>query len=573
MELAQQGSEASAQRALLGAGSGDPSRAPGWGRDGAALHARGTGVPPERWCVTREDLEQLRADLKREVAAGRIVPTERDPFDANDHKIGPTMYTVTDQYIKPLTRDAGLMSYALLKHPEGILCDLFVTHAWAEGSYEFLDKVITAWPRGKAAAWICILANPQNLDISELIQEPRSSPFALALESASHMLVVPNQKLSIYTRIWCAYEAWLAMTGTKIILTARPSQRGACVRRMSVLPVVFSAAFSITVLVDLTEDQLSSIYDNLNVLVGWTVLVLCCLRSRWLVFGLSIAGCAVLAVWTAANYLIDPEVNESDFLAGIFFLFFVSRVRDGVVRAAISDERTLLLTDTSGVQNALSSDELDKEHILRDIGDALETVNDSIAVLQECGMSTEALRESHALGLSVAGAADLSWTLTGFFIGWSVFPLVLLMQQVSRPSWSWDVWSIIAISLAQGLCAAFALKAFWAAEEDGQAFAGSAFVRFFALCMVSSSFFLPSSADAGAVYVAMIFLPVYVAHLLCARGRKAMLSVPGIGLALTRFSMEGCTPRLCVIAAALLAAMVAFYFALAELLQLLGPSL
>merc|ERR1719346_79958 len=115
------------------------------------------------------------------------------------------------------------MSYALLKNPKGIQCDLFVTHAWAEGSYEFIDKVLVSWPRGLKAAWICIFANPQNLDISDLIAVPRTSPFALALNKASHMLVVPNNTLSIYTRIWCAYEAWLAMTGAKIILTARHS--------------------------------------------------------------------------------------------------------------------------------------------------------------------------------------------------------------------------------------------------------------------------------------------------------------------------------------------------------------
>ena len=65
-----------------------------------------------------------------------------------------------------------------------------------------------------------MLSNPQNLDIGDLIASPRESPFAQALASASHMLVVPNRKISIYTRVWCDYEAFLAYKGGKVIYTA-----------------------------------------------------------------------------------------------------------------------------------------------------------------------------------------------------------------------------------------------------------------------------------------------------------------------------------------------------------------
>ena len=27
-----------------------------------------------------------------------------------------------------------------MKHPDGIDCDLFITHGWAEGVFEFADK-------------------------------------------------------------------------------------------------------------------------------------------------------------------------------------------------------------------------------------------------------------------------------------------------------------------------------------------------------------------------------------------------------------------------------------------------
>lgn len=46
---------------------------------------------------------------------------------------GPNLYQVNDHYVKPLTLAAGGMSYALMKHPEGLLCQVFISHAWAEG--------------------------------------------------------------------------------------------------------------------------------------------------------------------------------------------------------------------------------------------------------------------------------------------------------------------------------------------------------------------------------------------------------------------------------------------------------
>ncbi|CAJ1384843.1 unnamed protein product, partial [Effrenium voratum] len=153
-------------------------------RDGAELHEK---IPRHMWCVSLEDLRQFRRLVMHAVARGQIQPTENDNFEASDLVIGPSVYTVTEQFVKPLTAAAGKMSWALLRNPEGLRCDLFVTHAWAEGVYEFIDKVERSWPRGAKAAYVCFLSNPQNLDISSLLTSPSASPFALALESASTM--------------------------------------------------------------------------------------------------------------------------------------------------------------------------------------------------------------------------------------------------------------------------------------------------------------------------------------------------------------------------------------------------
>ena len=40
---------------------------------------------------------------------------------------------------------------------------------------------------------------------------PLETPFAKALQLASHVLVIPNKSISIYTRLWCVYEAYLGL--------------------------------------------------------------------------------------------------------------------------------------------------------------------------------------------------------------------------------------------------------------------------------------------------------------------------------------------------------------------------
>ena len=185
--------------------------------DGERLHRT---VGKHKWCVTLKDLRQFRRLVRHAIADGVIKPTDQDPFDTEDTSIGPSMYTVNMQYIQPVTAAAGNPSWALMLHPEGLKCDLFITHGWAEGVFEFVDQVVNSWPFGAKAAYVCFLSNPQNLDIAEMIERPEDSPFAKALGSASQVLAAPNHKKSIYTRAWCVFEAYLAFSWGKAIYTA-----------------------------------------------------------------------------------------------------------------------------------------------------------------------------------------------------------------------------------------------------------------------------------------------------------------------------------------------------------------
>lgn len=349
----------------------DPAREhAGWGLRGEELHHKVTGVPPHRWCVTKEDLRYLRREIHWAVRRGDIEPHERDPFDPHDNVVGPNMYTVVSNFIKPLTAKAGNMSWALMRHPEGIQCDIFITHAWAEGVYEFIDKVLASWPREKTGAWCCVLANPQNLDISEFIKEPRTSPFAQALAQASHVMVVSNKKLSIYTRIWCVYEAWLAYSWNKVIFTATTP--------------------------------------------SW--------HARLLVFAVVLAVVVLTAVKKRLDWALCALMLGSVLAGGVLHCGHVWLVHQ---------EREALLNRFTSIEEAESTSTEDKVAILRDISDSADRVARSINVLIQSGMSTPRIREAVDLGANINGVYNpmvpwVSLTFWGQLSGLFLIALALL---------------------------------------------------------------------------------------------------------------------------------------------------
>lgn len=190
-------------------------------------------IPPERWCITLAEFYAFVHEVRQAWTSGKV--PEDDPGSNPRHgdpRHGPNLYQVNEHYVKPLTQAAGGMSYALMKHPEGLLCQVFISHAWAEGIFELSDFVRRGWPRLQRLRnlYCCLLANPQNLDISALLSgPPEESPFARAIQTASHVLVIPNDTVSIYTRLWCVYEAYLGTCWHKTcIMPARPKRSAQC---------------------------------------------------------------------------------------------------------------------------------------------------------------------------------------------------------------------------------------------------------------------------------------------------------------------------------------------------------
>eukprot|EP00929_Paragymnodinium_shiwhaense_P029285 TRINITY_DN16814_c0_g1_i4.p1 TRINITY_DN16814_c0_g1~~TRINITY_DN16814_c0_g1_i4.p1 ORF type:complete len:509 (-),score=52.05 TRINITY_DN16814_c0_g1_i4:778-2304(-) len=402
--------------------------------DGPTLHQ---SVPKDMWCVTKYDLRELRRKVIKAIKDGTITPTERDPFDPKDFSIGPNIYTVTEQYIKPKTHESGDVSWALMRHPNGLPCDLFITHAWSEGIFEFIDKVVFSWPIGAKNAYCCMLSNPQNLDISALISDPTESPFYHALKRSSHMMVVPNHRASIYTRLWCVFEAHLAYVWGKQILTASHSPHYMFYTKvlgklvlcwvLGIVAAVVVKEFEAhdTPCVEFTVDDCpswcvmgegfldeerleckASLQATLleTVSLAFFLAILCVstvmdasakrfwVNAAGITLGGFICGMWYITAWqnTWGPYY-DPGYIVQTFCAAVVFPIAESdRMRLGEFHRSIFQ----LTRDFKDVREASCSNEKDKQSIHKVIGDTWPDVQITVQILIEAGMSTPSIRKA-----------------------------------------------------------------------------------------------------------------------------------------------------------------------------------
>ncbi|CAE7223651.1 unnamed protein product, partial [Symbiodinium natans] len=425
-------------------------------------------VPPERWCVTRKDLKFLRADVKRAIEENRILPPGNGLDDfLEDLQNGPNVYTVTAQYIKPVTARAGKMSWALMRNPGGLDCHLFISHAWQEGIFEFISKALASWPWRSRNAWCCMLANPQNLDIGALIQSPRSSPFAHALRASSQVLVVPNRHASIYTRLWCAYEGYLAQEQGKMVFVARPSTEPELLRAM--LDMCF-AAF------------LGTFLGCVMAAGPWSVaLCLVLLHSAALLGLWSMAAeshaqkhCVNLVgqfLSCFAFFHWGPGVARGDatqmgsLLSGVppklmplipcwiqeivhySFTFFWLEARRSSSRFFMDLDRVTCICGVLEAQQlakgyqgsivyAKCAQPEDEANIRGEIGDRMQSVDACIEVLLLAGMSSPALRELALAGIDIehAGRASVVLPVVYLFI-MNILAVVIALHAPAQHDW------------------------------------------------------------------------------------------------------------------------------------------
>jgi hypothetical protein len=189
------------------------------GGEAGALHLH-TMLHPYYWGISEAQFKQFIRLVEERVRSGAIVnftePQLRAYALERFERVGPNAYQVCDQFIKPVTgRDAVTLpfaSYAVQQNGGiGLACSMFASHAWHEGIFELSETLCKAWPSECKGAYLCFLANPQNLDISALVQRPEASPFYRILECRPRVMVMAaNSNFPIHSRLWCCLEAFCA---------------------------------------------------------------------------------------------------------------------------------------------------------------------------------------------------------------------------------------------------------------------------------------------------------------------------------------------------------------------------
>ena len=395
----------------------------GWVGNGAALHE---SVPLHKWCVTLQDLRQFRRLVMHAVAQEMILPHELDMFKKEDLTIGPSVYTVTDQFIKPVTRWAGRMSWALLKNPEGVPCDVFVTHAWAEGIFEFLDRLEHSWPRGAKGAYVCFLSNPQNLDISSLIASPVESPFAKALHNASSLLVLPNYKLSIYTRLWCVYEAFLAYTWDKEVRTAKLRRPGLWLRVLRMACIYIAAAgVGLVLTIQGHAERIMKFDANGPVFAGELAAVAFLLVCILLTFALSrvtfcqpmkqaaAIACSIVMSMMLVVLVVYKDFRTWDLWIICMFIFCAIEV-DIVMHEDAAIRSEFLQRDFSGrLLEAKCSSDADRDNIIQELmqSGSSQQVEEAVNILVRMHYVTPELRRTAKMAGRLGDVSHFSWVL------------------------------------------------------------------------------------------------------------------------------------------------------------------
>ena len=375
-------------------------------------------VPPAKWCITFVDLKFFQSEVQRALRA--------QTFPETDSEHGPSIYAVNEHYIMPVTAAAGKMSWALMRNPRGLDCDLFISHAWQEGVFEFTRKVIASWPWLARHAWCCMLANPQHLDIGALLQSPSSSPFALALQTSKYMLVVPNQHRSVYTRLWCGYEAYIAFQSNKIIQTATPRVWDQVLFSWFwMFPALFiglavgGVSNASTTPIDDYLVRLITVLAILASLVSQNSghIKLCLVENH---IGLA-AAVAVACCASDIAFPLHPAsmTLELDALtrAEIVAYFLLSEVDSVNWQADLDAEAELRNEFQGSLRHAACSEVQDEENIWTEISDQRDEVDKVIQVLLKAGMTSDALRHAYLQGVELQHAGVIQWAIPVLVLG------------------------------------------------------------------------------------------------------------------------------------------------------------
>mmetsp|Transcript_42332 Transcript_42332/g.76805 ORF Transcript_42332/g.76805 Transcript_42332/m.76805 type:complete len:526 (+) Transcript_42332:143-1720(+) len=403
------------------------------------MHVLHEAISPELWGVTKTDLQDFEEEARTLWDQQLLVPDESEP-DQDDPEIGPSIYVVNDKLIKPRTLAAGGMSWSLMLHPQGYPCDIFVTHSWAEGVFEFCAKVMQMWPGPcPHGLYVCFLANPQNGDISNLLGDnPYKSPFAIALQQCTRFLVVPNSRTSIYTRLWCVFEIHLAADlDLEVLLPRHPRTRGV-VEALSPAWGLFIAAF------------LPMMALSILVLYHWQADK--ALPTDWVHYAMWMA--IPIASLLFCPCVVVPQKHTAYFLAFILGAFMGARVVwvvdhpvDFLLPGTLVAQGALVLRGFGYIVKAVMKENLETEAALLDV----DTVRDATCTSK----SDEKTIRGAILGLEDEIDAVIHTLRTvGKYDSAVVFNLERGMGSVRASLGIW-IWGVVAGTSFWTLCVGY----------------------------------------------------------------------------------------------------------------------
>lgn len=167
--------------------------------------------------ISLKQLQDLIAFLQAESEDGKLPWRSRE---AILEVKSVNLYQIAEWIIKPAT-SADSCSYVELvaSNPAGQVPTWFISHAWAEPVWEFVNCVARHGQlrdlRETDAWWVCAYANNQHELGKDLTHDPRSTSFFRAMSLCDGLLLVLDPTATPFQRIWCCFEQSVALTSQR----------------------------------------------------------------------------------------------------------------------------------------------------------------------------------------------------------------------------------------------------------------------------------------------------------------------------------------------------------------------
>jgi len=348
---------------------------------------------------------------------------------------------------------------------------------------------------------------------------------------------VPNRHVSVYTRIWCVYEAFLAYSWGKPIFTATTPAPGITFHALAVI-VRFGFFFALCyyALPPLTHQGVDILLPTFVIPLVAVSMFLRGPLARLLINEAGIISCALCG----ANSL-QLSQSEGFVFPCIFCAFFVCREADRLWANQAEVEAAALRQGFTGrLQDAASSVAQDKATIFEAIQGLEQDVERAIEILIVAGMTTPSLRSSAASGVDISGAG--SWSLGMVYGPFALFIFTPLVHIVLQRSCCGELVGALDVACAvtsfQGLCW---VLGFARLSPDKRGFAASfaMLVAFLPHNVVYAVLTMMGMVCAGRVsdaIGAVSFAPLLLLSLWC--GMERVIAIPCIGPFLVRSLMH-----------------------------------